>query len=295
MIPFEYRTPRTLDQALAHLREFGEDARPLAGGTALVLMMRQRLIRPACLVNIRGVAGLDRIEHANGTVEIGACATHRDVETSALVRARLPVLADTYHHVGTIRIRNVATVGGGLAHADPNQDAPVTLLALGARVRVRGPQGERQVALDDFFTDYYQTSLAAGELVAGVSVPVLGPRTGAAFLKFLPRTADDYGTVTAAASVTLDAAGERCEAARIALGCVGTTPVRAAAAEGLLRGQRLTDDLLRAAGDAVKGGLDPISDHRGSAAYKREMAAVFLGRAVRAAWARARASAADTR
>ena len=288
MIPFEYRAPRTLDEALAHLRRYGEDARPLAGGTALVLMMRQRLVRPACLVSLRDIAGLGRIASGNGTVKIGACVTHREVESNAMVRSRLPVLAETYHHVATIRVRNMATVGGGLAHADPNQDPPATLLALGARVSVRGPGGERHIPLDDFFTDYYQTSLAPGELLTGVTIPVPGPRTGCAFLKFLPRTADDYGTVTAAAAVTLDASGTRCAQARIGLGCVGATPVRATAAEDLLRGQPLTDEVLRAAGEAATAGLDPIGDVRGSAEYKREMAAVFLGRAVRAAWARAR-------
>jgi carbon-monoxide dehydrogenase medium subunit len=288
MIPFEYRAPRTLDEALAHLRQYGEDARALAGGTALVLMMRQRLVRPACLVSLRGIAGLGRIAAANGTVEIGACVTHREAETNPIVRSRLPVLAETYHHVATIRVRNMATVGGGLAHADPNQDPPATLLALGARVSVRGPEGERQVPLEEFFLDYYQTALRTGELVTGVTVPVPVPRTGCAFLKFLPRTADDYATVTAAAAVTLDASGTRCAQVRIGLGCVGATPVRATAAEDVLRGQPLKDEVLRAAGEAAKAGLDPIGDGRGSAEYKREMAALFLGRAVRVAWARAR-------
>jgi carbon-monoxide dehydrogenase medium subunit len=288
MTPFEYRAPRTLAEALAHLRQYGEDARPLAGGTALVLMMRQRLVRPACLVSLRGIPGLGRIEAADGSVEIGACVPHREVETSPILGSRLPVLAETYHHVATIRVRNIATVGGGLAHADPNQDPPATLLALGARVRVRGPEGERQVPLEEFFLDYYQTALRPGELVTGISIPVPGPRTGGAFLKFLPRTADDYATVTAAAAVTLDASGTRCAQVRIGLGCVGATPVRATAAEDLLRGQPLREETLRAAGEAAKAGLDPIGDQRGSAEYKREMAAVFLGRAVRAAWARAR-------
>jgi carbon-monoxide dehydrogenase medium subunit len=288
MMPFEYRAPRTLDDALAHLREYGEDARPLAGGTALVLMMRQRLLRPACLVSLRAIPGLARIEGANGSIEIGACVTHRELETSPIVRSRLPALAETYRHVATIRVRNMATVGGGLAHADPNQDPPATLLALGARVCVRAPGGERQVPLEEFFLDYYQTALRPGELVTGLTVPVPVPRTGCAFLKFLPRTADDYATVTAAAAVTLDASGTRCAQIRIGLGCVGATPVRATAAEDLLRGQPLKDEVLRAAGEAAKAGLDPIGDHRGSAEYKREMAAVFLGRAVRAAWGRAR-------
>ena len=295
MIPFEYRAPRGLEEALANLREFGEDARPLAGCTALVLMMRQRLVRPACLVDLRRIRDLCRLQTVNGSLHLGACVTHRDVETNPQVRRKLPVLAETYHHVATIRIRNMATVGGGLAHADPNQDPPVTLLALGARVQARGPHGERQIPLDDFFTDHYQTSLAPGELLTGVTVPLPGPRTGCAFLKFLPRTADDYATVGAAACLTLDASGRRCADVRIGLGCVSATPVRAGAAEAVIRGQGLTEELLRAAGEAAKTGLDPIGDHRGSAEYKREMAAVYLGRAVKAAWERARAAGAAGR
>ena len=295
MIPFAYRTPATLEEALAHLREFGEEARPLAGGTALVLMMRQRLVRPACLVNLGGIAALRRLEATDGHLELGACVTHREAETNPIVRRRLPVLAETYRHVATIRIRNVATVGGGLAHADPNQDPPPTLLALGAQVRARGPRGERRIPIEQFFLDYYQTALGPGELVTGVSVPLPGPRTGCAFLKFLPRTADDYATVAAAAAVTLDASGRRCADVRIGLGSVGSTPVRATAAEDLIRGQALTDDLLRAAGDAAKRGLDPVGDHRGGADYKREMAAVFLGRAVKEAWTLARRAAPGSR
>jgi carbon-monoxide dehydrogenase medium subunit len=294
MIPFAYRAPATLEEALAHLREFGEEARPLAGGTALVLMMRQRLVRPACLVNLGGIAALRRIEAKDGHLDLGACVTHREVETNPIIGRRLPVLAETYRHVATIRIRNVATVGGGLAHADPNQDPPPTLLALGAQVRAGGPQGARRIPIEQFFTDYYQTALGPGELVTGVRVPVPGPRTGCAFLKFLPRTADDYATV-AAAAVSLDASGRRCADVRIGLGCVGSTPLRATAAEDLIRGQTLTDDLLRAAGEMAKRGLDPIGDHRGGADYKREMAAVFLVRAVREAWARARRGAPASR
>ena len=295
MNAFEYAAPRTLDEALAVLGEHGDEARVIAGGTALVTMMRQRLLSPGYLVSLREISGLDRIEAANGDIGIGALVTHRDVETSPLVQERIPVLADTFRRVASVRIRNMATVGGALAHADPNQDPPVTLIALGARVEIRGAGGRRELPVDEFFRDYYESALEPGEVVTGVVVPRLPATSGAAYVKFLPRTADDYATVAVAATVSLEPDGERCHAARIALGSVGVTPIRARAAEGLLAGQRLGAELLVAAGEAVKVAVDPLSDHRGSAAYKKEMAAVMVGRALTQAWDAARASSRGTR
>ena len=290
MNAFEYAAPRTLDEALAVLGEHGDEARVIAGGTALVTMMRQRLLSPGYLVSLREISGLDRIEAANGDLRIGALVTHREAETSPLVRDRLPVLADTFRRVASVRIRNMATVGGALAHADPNQDPPVTLIALGARVEIRGAGGRRELPVEEFFRDYYESALGPGEVVTGVVVPRLPATSGAAYVKFLPRTADDYATVAVAATVSLEPDGERCRAARIALGSVGVTPIRARAAEGLLAGQRLGAELLLAAGEAIKGAVDPLNDHRGSAAYKKEMAAVMVGRALTQAWDAARAS-----
>jgi carbon-monoxide dehydrogenase medium subunit len=291
MNAFDYRAPRGLDEALAVLSEYGEDARAIAGGTALVTMMRQRLVRPSCLVSLRDVQGLDRIEAVNGSLRLGALVTLRDAEVSPLVRERLPVLAETCRRVATVRIRHMATVGGALAHADPNQDPPVTLLALGARVEIRGARGSRELPLGAFFRDYYETALEPGELVTAVAVPTLPAASGAAFLKFLPRTADDYATVAAAAIVTLESDGERCREARIALGSVGVTPLRASAAEGLLAGERRSESILRAAGAAARTSVDPLSDHRGSAVYKREMTAVMVERALAQAWDAAQRSA----
>src|SRR5262244_543183 len=188
MNAFDYRAPRSLDEALAILGEYGEDARVVAGGTALVTMMRQRLVQPRCLVSLRDVPGLERIE-ANGGLRLGALVTHREAEISPLVRERLPVLAETFRRVATVRIRHMATVGGALAHADPNQDPPVTLLALGARVQIRGAGGSRELPVEGFFRDYYESALASGEIVTGVTVPAPPAGSGAAFVKFLPRTA----------------------------------------------------------------------------------------------------------
>ena len=288
MNAFDYRAPRTLDEALTLLEEHGDDARAIAGGTALVTMMRQRLVRPECLVSLRDVAGLGGIEAAKGEIRMGALATHREAELSALVRERLPVLAETYRHVATVRIRHMATVGGSLAHADPNQDPPVTLMALDAKVEVRRAGGRREVPVCALFRDYYETVLEPGELITAVSVPPLPPASGAAYVKFLPRSAEDYATVAVAAVVTLEAGGERCREARIALGSVGPTPLRAGAAEALLPGEKRDERLLGAVGEAAKGAVNPLTDHRGSAAYKREMTAVMVERALTQAWDAAR-------
>jgi carbon-monoxide dehydrogenase medium subunit len=295
MNAFDYRAPRSLDEALALLQERGTDTRVVAGGTAFVTMMRQRLVRPGCLVSLRDVQGLDRIEATNGAVRLGALATHREAEVSPLIRERLPVLAETFRRVGTIRIRHMATVGGALAHADPNQDPPVTLIALDATVEIRRAGGRRELPLGEFFRDYYETVLEPGELVTAVTVPPQPAASGASFIKFLPRTADDYATVAVAATVTLEPDGERCREARIALGSVGMTPLRGRAAERLLAGQRLAGGLLQEAGDAAKAAVDPLSDHRGSATYKREMTAVMVGRALAQAWEAARRMARGAR
>ena len=280
MIPFEYRTPKSLKEVQADLKQFGTDAKLIAGGTALVIMMKQRLVRPSCLISLRQVRGLNGIAVKDGGLRIGGLVTHREVETSSLVRRRIPLLAETYRHVATIRVRNVATVGGGIAHADPNQDPPPTLIALGATVKVNSADGSRLIPLEEFFTDYYETVLKPEEIITEVLVPRVPPNSGVAFLKFLPRTADDYATVSAAAVVTLDRSKKTFADVSIALGSVGTTPIRAREAEAVLRGQPVKTEAIREAAEKAKEAVDPISDFRGSAAYKREMAGVFVRRAL---------------
>ena len=291
MMPFEYRTPKNLKEVHASLKEFGTDAKLISGGTALVIMMKQRLVRPSCLVSLRSVRGLNGIEVKDGGLSIGGLATHREVETSSLVRRRLPVLSETYHHVATIRVRNTASVGGGLAHADPNQDPPPTLIALGATVKATSANGSRVIPLDEFFTDYYETVLNPDEIITEVFVPKLPPNSGSAYLKFLPRTADDYATVSAAAVLTLDKSKKKISDVRIALGSVGTTPIRAKDAEALLRGQPVKPEAFREAAEKAKEAVDPVTDFRGSAGYKKEMAGVFVRRALEKALASIRQQA----
>jgi carbon-monoxide dehydrogenase medium subunit len=290
MNTFSYRSPDTLEEVLALLQEHGEDAKVMAGGTALVIMMKQRLVLPDVLISLDRLRGLDTVREENGTIRLGGLLTHRSAEINPMLRSRVPVLADTYRHVATIRIRNMATVAGSLAHADPNQDPPITLLALDARVRLASADGERDLALEDFFTDYYETVLEPEELLTEVQISLPQPHTGSAYVKFLPRSADDYATVGVAASVRVNPATGVCEDCRIAMGCVGVTPLRAHQAEQLVRGQDRSDALLREAGAAAQEITDPLSDTRGSAAYKRSMAGVFVRRALGQAWQQALAT-----
>ena len=283
MQAFEYRTPKNLQEVHADLKAFGTDVKLIAGGTALVIMMKQQLVSPTCLISLRSLSRLKGIAQKDGGLQIGTLVTHRELETSALVRRKLPLLAETYHHVATIRVRTMATVGGGLAHADPNQDPPPTLIALGATVKITSASGSRKVPLETFFTDYYETILKPDEILTEIFVPVLKAGSGGAYLKFLPRTADDYGTVTAAAVVTLDRSKKTFKDVRIAMGSVGTTPIRAQEAEAILRGQPVKPEGIREAAEKAKQAVDPISDFRGSAAYKKEMTGVFVRRALQKA------------
>ena len=284
---FAYRVARKEEEALDLLQEYGDEAKVMAGGTALVLMLKQRLLVPDVVIDISRVPGLDRIELVPGELRLGGLLTHRAAEVAPELLELVPVLADTYRRVGTIRIRNLATVGGSLAHADPNQDPQVTLLALGARVTLASAAGRREVPLERFFVDYYETVLDPQELVTAVHVPVPGDDTGVVYLKFLPRSADDYATVAVAAAVRVDPETESCTDCRIALGCLGPTPFRARASEDLIRGQMFDAALLREAAVAAQQATDPISDTRGTADYKRSMAGVFVRRALEAAWRQA--------
>ncbi len=287
MIDFEFHQATDLNHAFALLADYGDDARLMSGGTALVLQMKQRFSQPGHVIGLKGIPGLGDIREADdGNIRIGALCSQRQVENHPLVVERLPLVAQAYRQVATPRIRNTATVGGGLAHGDPNQDPPPSLIALGASIVLSSADGERILPAEDMFVDYFETAVRPGEIVTGLTVPPAPPGAGTAYLKFLPRTADDYATVSVAAVVALDPAGH-CQDVRIVLGSVGLTPIRAAAEEEALRGRSLTDAEISEAAATVPEIVDPMDDHRGSADYKREMAEVFTRRAVRQAAAAA--------
>ena len=253
----------------------------MAGGTALVLMMKQGLIHPTVVIGLKDVAGLRGIRRLNdGGLEIPAMTTHREAERSPDVRAYCPALADAFAQVATVRIRNQATLGGNLAHADPAQDPPPMLLALDAQVVIAGPDGERTMPLDGFFRYYFETALAEAEVLTAVRLPPLPDGTRAAYVKFLPKTADDYATVSVAARLRLDGDG-RCRDARVALGSCAGVPMRGYACEAALEDQQPSPGLLREAAALAAGSVDPLTDQRGSAEYKRAMASVWTERVLR--------------
>jgi carbon-monoxide dehydrogenase medium subunit len=282
VIDFEFHRPASLDDALELLERYGEDARLIAGGTALVLQMKQRFAQPAHLIGLRPLAltdGLNGIEESGGALRIGALCTLRQLEDSPLLRERIPLLADTVSRVATRRIRSMATMGGALVNGDPNQDPPPALIALGATVELTSTNGSRTCPVEELFVDYYETDVRPGEVLTAVNVPVPEADSFGAYLKFLPRTADDYATVSVAAVISL-ADDNTCRDARIVLGAAGVIPIRAFAAEDALLGKQLTDEVIRAAAATVPDAVDPLDDFRGSADYKREMAGVFVRRAL---------------
>ncbi len=279
---YDLHMPATAREAIDLLARHGDDAHVMAGGTSLVLMMQQGLIRPAHVVSLHKVSELRGIRStADGSLEIGALATHREIERSSLVRAHSAMLAEAFARIATVRIREQATLGGNLAHADPAQDPPPALIAVGAMVLIQGPGPAREIPLEDLSVDIFTTSLEPGELIVGVRIPPLAAGTRAVYLKFLPRTEDDYATVSVAATAVVAGDGT-VRQLRVALGAVGATPIRARAAEAALLGLKADEKAIKAAAERAAEATDPIADGRGSAGYKRSMARVFTERALRA-------------
>ena len=280
MNSFDYHAPASLEETYELLGRYGEDAHLMAGGTALVLLLQQGLVQPGHVVGLSKIAELRGIRRLdNEGLEIRALTTHRQAERSAEVQAYCPALADNFARVATIRIRNQGTVGGNLAHADPAQDPPPMLIVLGGQAVVASREGQRRVPLDEFFVDYFETALQPGEVLVSVELPPLPAGTRVTYKKFLPRTQDDYATVSVAAALRVGA-DFACEEVRVALGAAATTPVRARNVETALRGQRLTPAAIEDAAALVRDEVDPLDDLRGSAAYKREMARVWTKRAL---------------
>jgi len=275
--------PISLDEASEILAHYQGEARAIAGGTALVLMLRQGLIRPPALVRLDRVRGLDTISIEDGTLRIGALATLRDVAASPLVAECIPVLAEACKLVANVRVRNAATVGGNLCEADYASDPPGVLVALDARVRARRGGQTREIAVADLITDFYETSLAPDELVSEVLVPIPPPDTRGVYLKFITRSAEDRPCVGATALVRLDG-DRRIADARVAVGAVAGRPVRLPEVEATMRSDGSdSDDLFREIGRRYAEAVDPVGDVRGSAAYRKEMVEVFVRRALRAA------------
>jgi carbon-monoxide dehydrogenase medium subunit len=281
MIKFDYQEPTTLKKVFSLLDKHGDDARVIAGGTSLIIMMRQRLLTPKVVISLASIPKFDKITYnAKDGLRIGAGARHRDIELSAAVRKHYPLLEETFRKVAQPRIRNMGTVGGNLAGGDPLTDPGASLIALDAEVTLASSKGQRRLRLDEFFVDYYQTALEPGELLTEIHVPP-PQRPGWAHIKFTPRSIEDFATVGVA--ITLQAKNGTCEDVRLGLNSVAPIIVRAKKAEEVLRGKSVDEATLRKMGEVAATECDPTDDNRGSAEYKREMVKVLVRRAAQEA------------
>ena len=281
MIKFDYLQPKTLKSALGLLAKHGDEARAIAGGTSLLIMMRQRLLMPKVVVSLADIPKFDRITYsAKNGLTIGAGARHRDIELSPVIKQHYPLLHETFHKVAQPRIRNMGTIGGNLAAGDPLTDPGASLIALDAEVALASRTGQRVLKLDEFFVDYYQTALNSGELLSEIRVPPPS-RPLWAHIKFTPRSVEDFATVGVALTMRLK--NGVCDDIRLGLNSVASTIVHAARAENILRGQEITDGKLQEMGEVAATEVDPMDDNRGSADYKREMVKVLVPRAAREA------------
>jgi aerobic carbon-monoxide dehydrogenase medium subunit len=276
--PFRLVEPESLTGAFDALARLDGEARLVAGGTALVPMIRLGLVRPDRLISLSRLSALAEIRlDAGSGLELGAMATHADIERSDLVRNGWPLLREAVRRVASPAIRTSGTIGGNLAYAEAASDPAPALLCLDAEVRVAGPGGRRAVPIARFFRGFYEAALEPGEIVTGVRVPPPPAGAHSGYVKFTSRSAEDKPLVGVAAFVVLDATG-RCAEARIGLGGAAPTPIRANRAEEVLRGESLSDAAVRAAAEAAAHEAEPLSDLMGSADYRREMIRVWVRR-----------------
>jgi carbon-monoxide dehydrogenase medium subunit len=283
MIPFDLAEPTSLSEAVKLLNPDDPTIRPIAGGTALMLMMKAGVYNPEKLISLRKIEGkYSNIAASAEGLRIGAMTTLGALERSAEVKKITPLISRTLRTLSNVRVRNVATVGGALAHGDPHMDLPPVLMALGATLTVIGPKGERKLAVEELFAGYYETVLEKNELIAEVHVPAQGSKKGAYF-KVTTGSADDWPALGVAAGLEGD--GKSIKSARIVASAATDKATRLKSVEAVLNGKSVDDKLLAQAGDAALQDCEFIADVRGSVPYKRELMKVYVRRAIQAAMA----------
>lgn len=280
MKKFDYLKPNTLEEALSLLNQYGDRAKMIAGGTDAIVMNRQKKIFPDLFISLRGIPGLDQIEF-NGIFKIGALVTHRTIEQSELIRTKFPILAEASSVLGSVQVRNVATIGGNLCTASPSAETAPSLLVYEAEAHLVSQKGERRLSLESFFLGPGENALDKKEILKGILLPSPPPNSVGAYLKLGRRKSVDLSVVNVALLLTLDPKTGICERARIALGAVAPTPLRAKETEKILEGNLFNDGIIRKAGDCAKQECSPITDIRGSAEYRREMVGVLVQKAIR--------------
>ncbi len=301
MNKFEYLRPKTLDEAFSLLGRFGTRAALIAGGTDVIVMAKQKETAPEVLISLRGIPGLDRVR-SNGSLKIGPLVTHRAIEKSDLIRRDFSALADAVDFLGSVQIRNVATIGGNICTAAPSADTACPLLVFDAKLNVKGASSERMIPIDQFFTGPGQTVLVPGEILTDIEIPKLLPHTGSAYWKLQRRLALDLPILGVAILISLDRAAVTCsdllctaspisavlhrlekdelacKEVRIALGVAAPTPMRARKAEGLLRGKKISDELIEEVSEVASSEAQPRDSIRGEAWYRRDMIRVLVKR-----------------
>jgi len=288
MIPpsFDYHVPNSVNDAVGMLKKYGSEAKILSGGMSLIPLMKLRLAEPAHLIDINRISGLDQIEEADGFLTIGALVREANLEKSVLIRSKYPLLLDTTLVIADPLVRNRATIGGNLAHGDPANDHPATMLALEAELVVVGPQGERKIPVTGFFTDLFTTALNFDEILTEIRIPIPPPGSGGAYFK-LERKVGDFATAGVAAQLTVGK-DDVCERVGIGLTNVGVTPVKAEKAEEALRGKKIDGESIKRAAQLAAQESAPTADLRGSEEYKRDLVRVLTVRALNRALERSR-------
>ena len=283
---FDYLEPTTVAEACAMLKQHAGEAKVFAGGAHVTILMKQGLYQPKALVNLKKITELKNISFDTSEgLTIGALVTHREIETSLLVKEKLPVLSEAEREVANIRVRNMGTVGGNLASGEPLTDLSQIFIALDGKLKIVGPSGERTMMVEELFLDFYTTSLAEDEIITQVVLPPPTQRSAIDYIRFSSSSAVDKPSAGVAVRVTLDK--EAVQVARIVLGCVGPTPIRAKKAEALLIGRILSAELIGEAGALASQECDPIGDLRGSEQYKRAIVNALVRRATDAAYKKA--------
>ena len=274
---FELLQPRSVDEAIKLLAKHGDDARPIGGGTTLIILMKQRALHYPYLVDLQSVSGLDQISRESDGVRIGALATHRSVELSPPIRQSFPVVAEAFSKIGNVRVRQTASVGGNLAHADYRLDPPPPLLVLGAVVNALGPNGSRSIPIKDFFRGLYETALEPGELIVDIKIPFMPPDSKAVYLRYSSLSGNDWPCLgVAALAIRQDG---RFQELRLALGGVAATPLLIEGLD-LVKDRSVDDRVMDKLLDVVDEQISPSSDMRGSEWYKRKMVRVFVKKAI---------------
>jgi carbon-monoxide dehydrogenase medium subunit len=283
---FDYLEPTSIAEACAFLKQHGSDAKVFAGGAHVTILMKQGLYQPKALVNIKRIPELKGIQFdAEQGLIIGALVTHRELETSVLVKEKLPVLCEAEREVANIRVRNMGTVGGNLASGEPLTDLAQIFIALEGKVKIAGSAAHRALPVEELFVDFYTTNLAEDEIITQVVIPPLPPKSGIDYIRFSSSSVVDKPSAGVAVRLTLDK--EAVQIARIVLGCVGPTPVRARNAEASITNKKLTAELIAEAAAAASQECSPTSDLRGSEQYKRAIVRTLVKRALTAAHTKA--------